>query len=185
MKMLRKGQAALEFLTTYGWAFLVILVMIGALAYFGVLDVGRLVPENCKLDGNLECSSYAVKETGIAMTIDNNLQDDVKITKIVVQEKDSDKKCTLTVSANNEIPKSSDGTIADTAVGSEGEPLDFDDVTVGGVAAPCDLSNGANNLEGEKKRFNVEVYYQKRTSGADYSNIENLASGSMTAVVRS
>lgn len=32
-----KGQAALEFLTTYGWAFLVILVMIGALTYFGVL----------------------------------------------------------------------------------------------------------------------------------------------------
>ena len=40
---MRRGQAALEFLTTYGWAFLVILVMIGALAYFGVLDPERFV----------------------------------------------------------------------------------------------------------------------------------------------
>lgn len=42
-KMNKKGQAALEFLTTYGWAFLVILVMIGGLSYFGVLDVNTLI----------------------------------------------------------------------------------------------------------------------------------------------
>ena len=34
--MHKKSQAALEFLTTYAWAFLVIIIMIGALAYFGV-----------------------------------------------------------------------------------------------------------------------------------------------------
>jgi len=34
----RKGQAAMEFLMTYGWAILVVLVVIGALAYFGVLS---------------------------------------------------------------------------------------------------------------------------------------------------
>ena len=38
---MRKAQAALEFLTTYGWAFIVILIMIGALAYFGVLNPSR------------------------------------------------------------------------------------------------------------------------------------------------
>ncbi len=43
----RKGQAALEFLTTYGWAFLVILVMIGALSYFGVLNPQRFLPDKC------------------------------------------------------------------------------------------------------------------------------------------
>ena len=34
----RKGQAAMEFLMTYGWAILVVLVVIGALAYFGILS---------------------------------------------------------------------------------------------------------------------------------------------------
>lgn len=43
--MKKKAQSALEFLTTYGWAFLVILIMIGALAYFGVLDPNRFLPE--------------------------------------------------------------------------------------------------------------------------------------------
>lgn len=32
-----KGQAAMEFLMTYGWAILVVLACIGALTYFGVL----------------------------------------------------------------------------------------------------------------------------------------------------
>jgi len=36
--MNKKGQAIFEFFITYGWAFLVILVMIGALAYFGILS---------------------------------------------------------------------------------------------------------------------------------------------------
>lgn len=38
MERNRKGQAAMEFLMTYGWAILVVLAAIGALAYFGVLS---------------------------------------------------------------------------------------------------------------------------------------------------
>ena len=36
-----KGQAAMEFLMTYGWAILVVLLAIGALAAFGVFDMGK------------------------------------------------------------------------------------------------------------------------------------------------
>ena len=43
--MMKKGQAAMEFLMTYGWAILVVLAAIGALAYFGVLSPGNLLPE--------------------------------------------------------------------------------------------------------------------------------------------
>ena len=43
----KKGQAAMEFLMTYGWAILVVLVAIGALAYFGVLSPDRFLPERC------------------------------------------------------------------------------------------------------------------------------------------
>lgn len=44
--MKRRAQAAMEFLMTYGWAILVVLLAIGALAYFGVLDPSRLLPES-------------------------------------------------------------------------------------------------------------------------------------------
>ena len=40
----KRGQAAMEFLLTYGWAILVVLVVIGALAYMGVLDPAKMLP---------------------------------------------------------------------------------------------------------------------------------------------
>lgn len=56
----KRGQAALEFLTTYGWAFMVILVMIGALAYFGILNPDRFLPERCSIGPNFACEEYVL-----------------------------------------------------------------------------------------------------------------------------
>src|SRR3989344_3193288 len=54
----KKGQAAMEFLMTYGWALLVVLVAIGALAFFGVLNPGQFLPDQCTLFSGLSCTSY-------------------------------------------------------------------------------------------------------------------------------
>ena len=43
-----KSQAAMEFLMTYSWAILVVLVAIGALAYFGVL--GNFFSKNTEIN---------------------------------------------------------------------------------------------------------------------------------------
>jgi len=59
----KKGQAALEFLTTYGWAFIVILVMIGALSYFGVLNPKGLLPEKCLFEQPFNCVDYTADLT--------------------------------------------------------------------------------------------------------------------------
>ena len=61
-----KGQAALEFLTTYGWAFLIILIMIGTLAYFGILSPSKLLPNRCNFGAELGCSDYRIAATAIA-----------------------------------------------------------------------------------------------------------------------
>lgn len=53
--MTRKAQGALEFLTTYGWAFLVILIMIGALGYFGILNPTKFLPERCNVNSEFGC----------------------------------------------------------------------------------------------------------------------------------
>ncbi len=42
---MKKGQAAMEFLMTYGWAIVIVLAAIGALAYFGVLSPQKLLPD--------------------------------------------------------------------------------------------------------------------------------------------
>jgi hypothetical protein len=55
---MRKGQAALEFITTYGWAFLVILVLIGAITYFGILKPDTLLPSRCTVAPEFSCDDY-------------------------------------------------------------------------------------------------------------------------------
>jgi hypothetical protein len=57
--MFKKAQAAMEFLMTYGWAILVVLAAIGALAYFGVLSPGNLLPEKCEFPSGLTCTETA------------------------------------------------------------------------------------------------------------------------------
>jgi hypothetical protein len=57
---MKKSQAALEFLTTYAWAFLVILIMVGALAYFGILNPGKLLPDRCNFPTEFGCLDYAI-----------------------------------------------------------------------------------------------------------------------------
>ena len=70
MVMKKKAQAAMEFLMTYGWAILVVLVVIGALAYFGVLNPQNLLPEKCTLPMGLYCKDHIIK--GTTATIDPN-----------------------------------------------------------------------------------------------------------------
>ena len=57
----KKSQAALEFLMTYGWAILVVLVAVGALAYFGVLNPDRFLPSKCTLQSGIACVDHKVE----------------------------------------------------------------------------------------------------------------------------
>ncbi|MBN2422559.1 hypothetical protein JXB41_04990 [Candidatus Woesearchaeota archaeon] len=52
---MKKAQAAMEFLMTYGWAILVVIAAIAALAYFGVLDPGRMLPQKCNFAAGTDC----------------------------------------------------------------------------------------------------------------------------------
>lgn len=80
--MEKKGQAAMEFLMTYGWAILVVLIAIGALAYFGVLNPSRFLPASCTLMPGLSCDSFKVTggATGtMVMVVRNGLGDDLTL----------------------------------------------------------------------------------------------------------
>jgi uncharacterized protein (UPF0333 family) len=69
--MFKKGQAAMEFLMTYGWAILVVLAAIGALAYFGVLSPDRFSPEKCTLPAGIACLDFRYTGTDIELSIQN------------------------------------------------------------------------------------------------------------------
>jgi len=57
--MFKKSQAALEFLTTYAWAFLVILITIGGLYYFGIFNFSKLLPQKCFFPSQFECLAFS------------------------------------------------------------------------------------------------------------------------------
>ena len=68
--MNKRAQAALEFLMTYGWAILVVLAAIGALAYFGVLNPSNFLPSKCVASPGIGCvGKPQVTATYIAQTI--------------------------------------------------------------------------------------------------------------------
>ena len=85
-----KGQAAMEFLMTYGWAILVVLVAIGALAYFGVLSPETLLPEKCIVQSGsgLFCEKNLVNADATADTVTlrlkNSLADAVNVTSVTI-----------------------------------------------------------------------------------------------------
>lgn len=80
MMIQKKGQAAMEFLMTYGWALLVVLIAIGALAFFGVLNPSRFLPNSCSLAPGFACNDFKVSEAGngqIIVVIQNGLGDNL------------------------------------------------------------------------------------------------------------
>lgn len=82
--MEKRGQAALEFLMTYGWAILVVLVAIGALAYFGVLRPERLLPEKCVIatGSGVYCDDYSASGTSITLQLKNIQADAITINSV-------------------------------------------------------------------------------------------------------
>jgi len=77
--LMKKGQAAMEFLMTYGWALLVVLIAIAALAFFGVLNPSRFLPSTCTLAPGFSCVDYAARATGTAvqLILQNGLGDNI------------------------------------------------------------------------------------------------------------
>ena len=69
MFKLRRSQAAMELLMTYGWAILVVLVAIGALAYFGVLSPDRFLPAKCQLPAGIACTDFKVDAGTSTVTV--------------------------------------------------------------------------------------------------------------------
>jgi hypothetical protein len=80
----KKSQAAMEFLMTYGWAILVVLAAIAALAYFGVLSPEKFLPEKCVLSPGLACVSHKVEPTQTTLVISNGLGRSITIDSISV-----------------------------------------------------------------------------------------------------
>ena len=62
----RKGQAAIEFLSSYLWAIFGVLATISALMYFDVINPEKYFAEQCEFGANIVCGEFVLKK------VDNN-----------------------------------------------------------------------------------------------------------------
>lgn len=152
-----KAQAALEFLTTYGWAFLVILIMIGTLAYFGILNPIKLLPNRCNIGSEFECLDFRISENGAASAVDlrlkNNIGEAINIPANPVgisvgSETVTQLSCTTATPA---LPITMKG----------GEIVDF-------VLGGCANMAAVGLIKGEKGKVNVTITYHSVSSGPTY-----------------
>ena len=74
---MKRGQLAVETLLIYGIAILVVMLAVGALVGFGVLDLGSLLPDDCQL-GELKCENYVVSPDGVQLELRNNINKNIQ-----------------------------------------------------------------------------------------------------------
>jgi hypothetical protein len=84
VKKSKKGQISFEFLMTYGWAFLIALVAIGALAYFGVFKPPT--PKKCMFSSEVTCQDFLLKQGNpndeVKLRLTNNMGTTVSVSLI-------------------------------------------------------------------------------------------------------
>ncbi len=160
--MVRRGQAALEFLTTYAWAFLVILIAIGALAYFGVMNPQQFIPERCTFSSEFGCDDYQIDRNGDDVTVNlfirNNLGSTATVNNVTVRSLEA-----LTSGVTL-----AEVTCAETdVVISPSEADEFTCTFTEGT--DYDVGEGGFPSEGSKTRFDLRVNYKEVGGRYDHS----------------
>ncbi len=87
--MNKKGQAAMEFLMTYGWAILAAVIAIGVLAYFGVFSPGKYITGNAIVNPPFYIPAANAMEShgangGVQLAIKNNGGEDYEIYSVTI-----------------------------------------------------------------------------------------------------
>ena len=79
-----KSQAALEFLSTYAWAFIIIAVTMSSLYYFGIFDFGKYLPQTCTFPSQFKCLDFSLKPAEVKVKLVNNLDEDIRVTSLQI-----------------------------------------------------------------------------------------------------
>lgn len=74
-----KAQYSIEFLYTYGWALLILLVVIGGLVTFGAFDFENSLPTKCSFFGQIVCKAAAYQNTNVSLELTNDFGTDLVI----------------------------------------------------------------------------------------------------------
>src|SRR3989338_8339003 len=175
--MPRKSQAALEFLTTYAWAFLVIIIMVGALAYFGVLSPSKLLPDRCNFGSEVGCNKDFLvvdnldadaanptpgldTDNALTMRLENNAGTAISVTAATAT---TDVAAT-TIGACEAYLHDAAGTETQPSAGT---PTAWASDATRTFVVECGTGSGLTPKE--KVKFNIELIYYPTAAGPTYA----------------
>lgn len=147
--MSKRGQAAMEFLMTYGWAILAAVIAIGVLAYFGVFTPGKYVTGSAVVNPPFYANAWNVQadtgggSSGVVLELKNNGGEDYNIYSVDVSG------CGTYTGAPDSISASSSATIT--------------------VTCSSDLT------EGDSFKGDITIVYRKDGSSVDLTSTGTLA----------
>lgn len=81
-----KGQAAIEFLITYGWAFLAVLVALGAFSYLGLLSPSAFLPEQCEIIAGFSCIDFQLASRQLTLELVNSFGEQAVLENIALYD---------------------------------------------------------------------------------------------------
>lgn len=84
LRPIRKGQAAMEFLMTYGWTILAVILVLGTLGYFSFFNSEKLLPDTTLLQSPFYAIAGSADEDSINLGIQNNGDQTYTITDITI-----------------------------------------------------------------------------------------------------
>ncbi len=156
---MKNGQAAMEFLMTYGWAILVVLAAIGALAYFGVLSPDKFLPEKCTANPPFACTQYKVSQgyNTVNMSLQNSVGTGVKFITVKLRCDSTGTEYAGAIGNNATIPNGEATTVS--FVASNGSVT----TAAYGLAGCTPLS------EGNRFKASYEIVYQKESESVTHS----------------
>jgi hypothetical protein len=114
-----KGQAAVEYLMTYGWAILALLIVLAALFSSGVLTPSYLVSDECAFGTNLKCDATLYNDGGstqMIFNVFNGFPYKVKVNSISIETAEGDRSFTG-FGGNTEIKSGANTTFTGTLGG--------------------------------------------------------------------
>jgi hypothetical protein len=152
---LKRGQAALEFLMTYGWAFLVMIAVIAGIVALDPLGAAQTNINTCQMGGPISCDGDAM----ILGVSDNNL---------TVQIENSGRE-TITISALNLTNAGGSGDSEWTQGSLEIEPNEVKTIDWSGNSGNGPNATISGSLvPGDQYTFDIDGLYYSTRAGSDY-----------------
>ncbi len=162
---MKRGQAAVEFLMTYGWAIVLLAIVIGIIGAMGLFNSGKYAMDSCFLGPSFSCHSELTKQSNVLtlyINMSNNLPYRIYLSNASFKEIDTQKTFSLNID----------------------RPLNRSDSILLTVPVPNDALKGAADLG----HFDIQLAYYvcAKNLNPDCKKIDEakaIASGRITAHV--